>query len=206
MRKIVLVVMMLVFVLALSGCEDGYLSDNHKDCVENGGTYSIPELVCYENIESYSQEEVDLIISELESKLDNQVQEILDLLYASYVEYDEFDNMLYSGCEIIEGIKHCNIIFDLNKNYVEESYLWANFYDSFSEDLIEYIDESLEIEDDTIETTIAYTTLSMIDILLFMYNEELESGTIFTEEEIVYYDMLIIMRELYINELENGDE
>ena len=189
MKKIV-VVIMLVLILALSGC----VSDE----------------------DFYTKEEVDLLLKNHESEIlvhqedilefESYVQEILDLLYASYVEYDEFDNMLYSGCEIIEGIKHCNIIFDLNKNYVEESYLWANFYDSFSEDLIEYIDESLEIEDDTIETTIAYTTLSMIDILLFMYNEELESGTIFTEEEIVYYDMLIIMRELYINELENGDE
>jgi|LGVF01.2.fsa_nt_gb uncharacterized lipoprotein YehR (DUF1307 family) len=114
MEKLISIVMVIVLVLALSGCEEETAQQVYYNyafegklmigCSDTTGDTN----VCDSYIEIYTQEEVDLLLQE-------QAREIMELLYDNYVEYNEFDEVLYSNCEIVDGIKHCDIVININE-------------------------------------------------------------------------------------------
>jgi|LGVE01.1.fsa_nt_gb peptidoglycan hydrolase CwlO-like protein len=102
MKKLLLVVATLVFVLALGGCtQDNSYSNEEIDLM----------LQDYESEILQQQEDIE----DLENELENQVREILELLNGQYVEYDEEAKRLYTNCMIVDGMKHCDLVLDLNE-------------------------------------------------------------------------------------------
>ena len=116
MKKLILG-LVIVMALTLSGCgEENWedMSDLQKDIYcEN--TENIVEARCtiWNNLENeyYTKEEVNQM-------LDQQASDIMEIIYDNYVEYDEVDKVLYSNCLIVDGLKKCDIVLDLNKDFV----------------------------------------------------------------------------------------
>ncbi len=141
MKKIVSLVLVMMVAFALTGCVSTQDFDELSEEVinlrldlikmENEVELSFEEVDEMEYgirsdisflrqwlVDQYSNEEIDerfedllILLQELEESDDW----IIDLLYASYVEYDEENNLLVSDCEIIEGIKRCTVLVDLNE-------------------------------------------------------------------------------------------
>ncbi len=212
-KQLLIPPLLFVFILLLSGCgesNEAYppLADREETILqydEINDTW----FVCVRT-DNGQNLDCDVIYTkdEVQDLLDRQANEIEEMIYDSYVEYNEEDGVFYSNCLIVDGIKHCNIILDLNLIYDAMEYLDGGLGDDiemylYDKDQIDIMFDELEIQD--IETNITYTTLAMLDIMIYLYDEELASGTVFSDEEVVYYDMLIMMRTEYITALENGE-
>jgi len=211
MKKIISIALLILLVLTLSACD----SDKKDIDISPPSNY----ISC-----SYDDDWISKNFIRRRVKCVDDIGGVFRMSYISYLNKFELDEMLlqeywitecfdqYCICRVHEdGHDYCTVIANNNAwdEQINELYTKDELDEGF-EDLILYIQDLEtkieELEQEDIETKLAYTTLSMIDILLFMYNEELDNGTIFTDEEIVYYEMLVTMRELYINELENGGE
>jgi len=122
----------MVMVFMLAGCEKApELVDsvgNYDECYYIGvygsgiGNYECDNeklsVSDYNNLKTldnqyYTNEEVD-------SMLQEQAMELMKLMFDNYVEYDEFNNMLYSNCVIVDGMKHCDIVLNLNDDTLEQ--------------------------------------------------------------------------------------
>ena len=211
--KRLIIGLVIVMVLTLSGCgesNEAYppLADREETILQYDEINDTWFVCIITNNGQNLDCDVIYTKDEVQDLLDRQANEIEEMIYDSYVEYNEEDGVLYSNCLIVDGIKHCNIILDLNLIYDAMEYLDGGLGDDiemylYDKDQIDIMFDELEIQD--IETNITYTTLAMLDIMIYLYDEELASGTVFSDEEVVYYDMLIMMRTEYITALENGE-
>lgn len=144
--------MVILLVIGLNGCdtvdEEGvyYTKEEVDEIVsQNNMDGAVSDLYVMALIEDdfYTKEEIDEMfeyidaieahVEDLENYIANFVWEmddyeidyITDILYENYVEYDSFNKLLVTDCEIVEGQKECVTLFDLNNQYIllsEEDY------------------------------------------------------------------------------------
>lgn len=178
MKKLISIILVLTLALVMSGCDDGYINDIHKECAEKGGTYIVTDYSCdYSNVDMsdyyYTQEELD---------------EILSKLYDFYIEENEQDID-----ELEQKIRYLN----------ERLYYWDSELRDFErfeyEDLIElmeYLNDNFE--DDLIiwldDNYLVFTEATWTEFII-------EYSSILHEEYQVQIDLL----EQRISELESGE-
>jgi len=117
-----------------------------------------------------------------------------------------YDGKLYTNCRIEGSIKVCDEI--ILEDYVTKAYLWADFYDSFGEDIVEYMEEyyqpleecDSDCEIDKIDTQILITTIAQIDLILYGLENSQEP---LTDEEQFVLDLYTMLREILYLELES---
>ena len=113
MKKLLLVLLVFVLAFTLAGCRD--IEQEKIDCDNIGGewidSWDTREYCIQPTVLFYTQDEMDTMLREHSAV-------ITEILYDNYVEYDDENKILYTNCVIIDGIKHCDIVFDLNKDYV----------------------------------------------------------------------------------------
>ena len=187
MKKII-GILVIVMVFMLAGCEE----TEPKEC-EVGYDWDRMFEKCvprdYNNDELYTQKEVDEMIIDIR-------QDLMQYYIQSY------DGKLYTNCRIEDSIKVCDeIILD---DYVTKAYLWADFYDSFGEDIVEYMEENYQplencdsdCEIDKIDREIDITTIAQIDLVLYGLEHSQEP---LTDEEQFVFDLYTQLREqLYL--------
>ena len=154
MKKIISLILVLTIVLIMSGCggdinksvSDLKTLDGYENCslimerdnifkeyktmyVCDNDEFTSQEYMAlntYENI-YYTQEEVDLMLLE-------QSNELLQLMIDNLVQYNEEDNAIYADCYIVDNLKHCDIVLDLDED-------WALLTENQYTNLLQRIEE-----------------------------------------------------------------
>ena len=207
MKKLLLV-LVLTLVLFMSGCGENELRKTDEYYCENDYDGTWNELLKQCDYNYYTQEEVDLLIREIEDSFDaqamNNLNERVLELESELRDFDKFDyEDLIEFEEYFYGTWVNDLEIHLEETYVEESYLWAHFYDSFSEDIIQYLEENYQpLEEVNHDYQLALTTLATLDIMIMMVEEH--GVQILNETELSQYESMVAMRDTLYNELEEG--
>ena len=92
MNRILIFLLLLLLGFTLNGCE-GSVYDN----AVNDKSY-------------YTQEEVDLMLLEYST-------ELLKFMVDNLVQYNKENNAIYADCSIVNSIKYCDVVLDLDIDY-----------------------------------------------------------------------------------------
>ena len=134
----------------------------------------------------YTQEEVDALLED--------IMERHLLTNSKVVDYETRISELESELIDFERFEYEDLLDLLD--YMEDE-------DRFATELEEFvIDMITEEKEDDLDTELLYFQISLLDIMLNIYTSDIESGKVFEDEDIAYYDMLILMRQEIYNELE----
>ena len=172
---------LLTLTLLLSGCGE------EKSFPDNGSVLE-KDLYCQLSYNNDTQDCIDYKTEKYYTTTfytQSQVDEMLDS-YWYYDYHEEWEEFMFCTDKLYDHT-YCVVMAQNNA--------WSDEIDTLEQRIA-------ELENQDIETNITYTTLAMLDILIYMYDEELASGTVFTDEEVLYYDMLEMMRAEYITALE----
>jgi len=203
MKKII-GILVIVMVFMLAGCEEvdnpNYMIDDWEqedrlefiDGLRNCYDINFDDEDCMvQDVRFYTQDQVD-------SMLQEQGNDIIKILYDNYVEYDDLDNIFYSNCIIVDGIKYCDIVLNLNDDTLEQRIT------EFENDLQTYLEENYQpleecdsdCEIDKIDNQITITTIAQIDLVLYGLEHSQEP---LTDEEQFVFDLYTQLREqLYL--------
>jgi len=203
MKKII-GILVIVMVFMLAGCEEvdnpNYMIDDWEqedrlefiDGLRNCYDINFDDEDCMvQDVRFYTQDQVD-------SMLQEQGNNIIKILYDNYVEYDDLDNIFYSNCIIVDGIKYCDIVLNLNDDTLEQRIT------EFENDLQTYLEENYQpleecdsdCEIDKIDDQITITTIAQIDLVLYGLEHSQEP---LTDEEQFVFDLYTQLREqLYL--------
>ena len=201
MKKIISV-LVIVMVFMLAGCEDESSEDYTRDrCGENGewvSTTLMPSNDGYCKYESYyTQEEVDEMLEGYQKVVFlDSIDDMCQLITSSgFRDADDCRDVISWLIDNWEEIEDWN--FDFKDDYVTKTYLWADFYDSFGEDIVEYMEETYQpLEDYEIDNQITITTIAQIDLVLYGLEHSQEP---LTDEEQFVFDLYTQLREqLYL--------
>jgi len=203
MKKII-GILVIVMVFMLAGCEEvdnpNYMIDDWEqedrlefiDGLRNCYDINFDDEDCMvQDVRFYTQDQVDNMLQE-------QGNDIIKILYDNYVEYDDLDNIFYSNCIIVDGIKYCDIVLNLNDDTLEQRIT------EFENDLQTYLEENYQpleecdsdCEIDKIDDQITITTIAQIDLVLYGLEHSQEP---LTDEEQFVFDLYTQLREqLYL--------
>ncbi len=216
MKKII-GILVIVMVFMLAGCEkkESYLdielenTQHYTDCEWNSALSSkvkcvdelgVGVLITYSKYKEdlYSLDNQYYTQEEVNSMLQEQGNNIIKILYDNYVEYDDLDNIFYSNCIIVDGIKYCDIVLNLNDDTLEQRIT------EFENDLQTYLEENYQpleecdsdCEIDKIDNQITITTIAQIDLVLYGLEHSQDP---LTDEEQFVFDLYTQLREqLYL--------
>ena len=176
MKRLLFIVLMIT-TFTLTGCvSDGDEVDailDYESCYQNDGLIRLTEadVVCHIGDISQTYDYPDYV-------------EILEGQKDNYYTKEEVDIMNERFGEMLDQLNH----------KFWDYYTTEELDEGFEDVIIRF--EALELEA-TPEVQEVYITIAMLNVLIFMYDEDVANGAVFPDSDVEYYEMLKVMRDEY---------
>jgi len=211
MKKLISLILLFTFIIVLGGCQNKI----EEEC-DDGYRWDVVFQECRVK-DYYSVAEVDLMLEELyDLHIEENAQDISELnewcvdvwldvpdaIMSSneyYANYDCIDMLEWYGENWEEIYEMLNFDYDLLEAFFEENFYtkdemneWWDYERGLLDDVID------DLTGNTLDYDILLTTIATLDILIMTYEADYEN---LTEEDIMMYELMLIMREDLYTEL-----
>ena len=166
---IIAVILIALFASMLVGCEDSQFDRE----VNDGEIYKLTE---------DEKELISGLLTCYNSEFDEP--ECYEINDARFYTQDEVDIMNERFGEMLDQLNH----------KFWDYYTTEELDEGFEDVIIRF--EALELEA-TPEVQEVYITIAMLNVLIFMYDEDVANGAVFPDSDVEYYEMLKVMRDEY---------